>query len=179
MVDAMCRWTVPEAREAALRLREHDLYWLEEPIFPPEDFQSMARLQAETGVAIAAGENACTSFEFAQMLGARAVTFAQPNVTRVGGITEFRKVAALAEAHGVEVCAHSHFVGPGWLATLQLMAAQGRRTGLMERVGIPFEASLYGTVMDPIDGHFHPPAGPGLGCDPDLDVLKECRIRDA
>ncbi len=175
MIDASCRWTPAQAREAALRLRPYDLYWLEEPIFPPEDFASLGRLQAETGTAIAAGENACTAFEFKAMFAANAVTFAQPHVNRVGGITEFRKVAALAEANGVELCPHSFFFGPGFLATLHLMAAHSR-PGLIEKAGLPLEAKLYGSVADPIDGYFQPPEGPGLGCDPDPDVLRDCRI---
>jgi D-galactarolactone cycloisomerase len=175
MVDASCRWTFAEAREAAARMKQFNLFWLEEPIFPPEDFASLGRLQAETGVPLAAGENACTAFEFAAMFAARAVTFAQPNVNRVGGITEFRKVAALAETSGVALHPHSFFFGPGLLATLQLMAAQAR-PGLVEKAGAPLEVSLYGGAADPVDGQFHPPDGPGLGRDPDPDVLRDCRI---
>ncbi len=175
MIDASCRWTPAEAREAALRLRAYDLYWLEEPIFPPEDHASLGRLQAETGVPIASGENACTAFEFRSMFAAKAVTFAQPNVNRVGGVSEFRKVATLAEVNGVELCPHSFFFGPGFLATLQLMTAQPR-PGLIEKGGLPLEVTLYGAATDPVDGHFQAPEGPGLGCDPDPDVVKECRI---
>ncbi len=175
MVDAMCRWTPAEAREAAARLRAHDLYWLEEPIFPPEDFTSLARLQAATGLPLAAGENASTAFEFASMFAAKAVTFAQPAVHRVGGITEFRKVAALAEVHGVQLSPHSHCFGPGLLATMHLMAAQGRPQP-MEKSQIPLEASLYGAAVDPVGGFFRPPDGPGLGIEPDRDVLKDYRI---
>lgn len=178
MIDASCRWSLVEARRAALRLKPFDLTWLEEPIFPPEDFATLARLQAETGVPLAAGENACTSFEFAAMFAAGAVTFAQPNVNRVGGITEFRKVAALAETSGVALVPHSFFFGPGFLATLQLMAAQARPS-LVEKAGTPLEVTLYGAAADPIDGQFHPPEGPGLGRDPDPDVLEDCRIRES
>jgi L-alanine-DL-glutamate epimerase-like enolase superfamily enzyme len=178
MIDTMCRWSYEEAREALLRLRPHGLYWFEEPIFPPEDFAALARLRAETGAPIAAGENACTAYEFAAMFAAGAVDFAQPNVTRVGGVTEFRKVLALAAEHGVEVSPHAHFVGPGLLATLHLMSAQ-KRPGLVERTGVELEASLYPpSVIAPVDGAYLPPDGPGLGCDPDLAVLEACRIRD-
>jgi D-galactarolactone cycloisomerase len=178
MIDASCRWTPAQAREAALKLRQFDPYWLEEPIFPPEDFGSLARLQVETGVPIAAGENACTAYEFAAMFAARAVTYAQPNVNRVGGVTELRKVATLAEQHGVELCPHSFIFGPGFLATLHLLSAQPRG-GLVEKAGLPLEVTLYGSAAEPVDGHFEAPDGPGLGCEPDPDVLKECRIQGA
>ncbi len=80
-----------------LKLRPYDMFWLEEPIFPPEDFTAIARLRAGTGVALAAGENNCTSFQFREMFAAGAVDYAQPSVTKVGGVTEFQKIAALAD----------------------------------------------------------------------------------
>ena len=80
----------------ACRLKQYDLHWLEEPIFPPEDFAALAKLRADTGVAMAAGENNCTAFQFRDMFAANAVDYAQPSVTKVGGVTEFLKVAALA-----------------------------------------------------------------------------------
>ena len=74
-------------------------------------------------MAIAAGENACTSFEFKKMMEANAIDYAQPSVTKVGGITEFRKVATLCEAYGVQLMPHSPYFGPGFLATLHLSQA--------------------------------------------------------
>ena len=62
----------------AERLLPYDLHWLEEPIFPPEDFDALACLGAESGIPIAAGENACTGFEFKKMFYAGAVKYAQP-----------------------------------------------------------------------------------------------------
>lgn len=178
MIDASCRWTLDEAREAARRIAPYDPYWLEEPIFPPEDFASLARLRKETGLPIAAGENACTHYEFAAMFDAEAVTFAQPNVARVGGVSEFRKVLELADARGVEVCPFSSLFGPGFLATVQLMAARAR-PGMIEHVSVPFEVTLYGDRVAAVGGHYLPPAGPGLGHDPDPDVLRDYRVRDS
>jgi len=177
MIDASCRWTLDEARAAARRIAPYQPYWLEEPIFPPEDYASLARLRSESGLPIAAGENACTHYEFAAMFDAGAVTFAQPNVTRVGGVSEFRAVLELADARGVEVCPFSSLFGPGFLATMQLMAARPR-PGMIEHVSAPLEATLYGGLTA-ADGHYRPPAGPGLGCDPDPDVLRDYRIRDS
>jgi D-galactarolactone cycloisomerase len=64
---------------------------------------------SEIGIPIAAGENACTSFEFKKMFDAGAVEFGQPGVTNVGGITEMQKVANLAEAAGVATMPHSPY----------------------------------------------------------------------
>lgn len=172
MVDTNCPWTPEEARHMTLKLKPYDLHWLEEPIFPPEDFQAIARLRAATGVAMAAGENNCTSFQFRDMLAAHAVDYAQPSVTKVGGVTEFLKVAALADAAGVTVMPHSPYFGPGFLATLQLTAARGQPGALVERYHMDVEASLYGKLIDAVDGAFAVPDGPGLGRDPDPDVIK-------
>ncbi len=178
MVDTNCPWTPAEARRHAFAFKPYDIHWLEEPIFPPEDFASLARLQADTGIPMAAGENACTSFDFQKMFAAGAVTYAQPSVTKVGGISEFLNVAALARAHGVEIVPHSPYFGPGFLASLQLAAAlpQG---ALLERLYVDLEASIYGDVIDAVDGCFRVPDGPGLGVEPDADVIESYRIRAA
>jgi D-galactarolactone cycloisomerase len=172
MVDTNCPWTPEEARHMALKLRAYDMHWLEEPIFPPEDFPAIARLRAATGVPIAAGENNCTAFQFREMFAANAVDYAQPSVTKVGGVTEFLKVATLADAAGVALMPHSPYFGPGFLATLQLMAARGQPGGMIERYHMDLEASLYGELINPVNGSFAVPAGPGLGCDPDPEVIK-------
>jgi D-galactarolactone cycloisomerase len=172
MVDTNCPWTPEEARQMILKLRQYDLHWLEEPIFSPEDFTAIARLRAGTGVAMAAGENNCTSFQFREMFAAGAVDYAQPSVTKVGGVTEFQKVAVLADAAGVALMPHSPYFGPGFLATLQLMAARGQPGGMIERYHMDLEASLYGELVTPVNGQFIVPTGPGLGCDPDRDVIK-------
>jgi D-galactarolactone cycloisomerase len=172
MVDTNCPWTPEEARHMTLKLRPYDLHWLEEPIFPPEDFAAIARLRAGTGVAIAAGENNCTAFQFRDMFAANAVDYAQPSVTKVGGVTEFMKVATLADAAGVTLMPHSPYFGPGFLATLQVAAARGQPGGMIERYHMDLEASLYGELINPVNGAFNVPDGPGLGRDPDPNVIK-------
>ena len=155
-----------------LKLRPYELHWLEEPIFPPEDLPAIARLREGTGVPMAAGENNCTAFQFREMFAARAVDYAQPSVTKVGGVTEFLKVATLADAAGVTLMPHSPYFGPGFLATLHLLAARGGPDGMVERYHMDLEASLYRNLIYPVEGGFVVPDGPGLGRDPDPDVLK-------
>ena len=178
MVDTNCPWTLAQARHHALAFKPYGIHWLEEPIFPPEDFTSLARLQSDTGIPLAAGENACTSFDFQKMFAAGAVSYAQPSVTKVGGISEFLKVAALARTQGVEVMPHSPYFGPGFPASLQLAAALPEGA-LFERLYVDLEASLYGDLIDAVDGNFRVPDGPGLGMEPDPDVIKSYRVRDA
>ena len=175
MVDTNCPWTPREALENALRFKPYDIYWLEEPIWPPEDFGSLARLQSQCGIALAAGENAGTAFEFVKMFEAGAVSFAQPSVTKVGGVTELLKIATLARVHGVTLMPHSPYFGPGFLASLQVAAAQAEET-MIERIYLEPHARLHGDLIDPQDGYFRVPDGPGLGADPDPDVIKEFTV---
>jgi L-alanine-DL-glutamate epimerase-like enolase superfamily enzyme len=172
MIDTNCPWSPQEASAMAANFRPFDPHWLEEPIFPPEDFAALAQLQAQSCIPIAAGENACTAFEFKRMFDARAVTYAQPSVTKVGGISEFRKIVALAETAAVTVVPHSPYFGPGFLATLQLLAAMPRPS-MVERFYCTPEARLVGDWTEARNGAFRVPDGPGLGCDPDPDALRD------
>ena len=175
MVDTNCPWTLTEAQRMAAAMAEHDLYWLEEPLFPPEDFTGLARLRDLSGVPLAAGENACTAVQFQAMFAAGAVDYAQPSVTKVGGVTEFLKIAALAEASGVRIMAHSPYIGPGFLASLHLAAALPD-PGLIERFHVTLEANPMGPWVLPKDGQFMVPDGPGLGADPDPAVVAAHRL---
>jgi L-alanine-DL-glutamate epimerase-like enolase superfamily enzyme len=110
------------------------------------------------------------------MFAANAVTYAQPSVTKVGGITEFRKVAALAQMANVTLVPHSPYFGPGLLATLHLMAAQPEPP-LIERYFLNLEASLYGDLIHPVDGFFTAPKSPGVAPEPDPDVLRDYAVK--
>jgi len=177
MVDTNCPWTPIEAYKMAQKFKPYDLLWLEEPIFPPEDFRALAELRAKSGVAIAAGENACTAFQFQEMIKAGAVTYAQPSVTKVGGITEFRKISTLAASNGVQLMPHSPYFGPGFLATLHLTAAEAN-PGYVEWFYLDREACLYGDAIKPLNGLYTVPSGPGLGLEPDPDVIKDFRVKE-
>ncbi len=177
MVDVNCPWPLMKAIDMTLAFDEYDIHWIEEPINPPEDFASLASLRSATNVHVAAGENASTAFEFRKMIEAQAVDYAQPSVTKVGGITEFRKVATLCDVHGVQIMPHSPYFGPGFLATLHLAQAVPN-PGLIERIFIEPEALLYPEeVFIPVQGSYLAPSGVGLGFDPDPDVIKTYRIQ--
>jgi D-galactarolactone cycloisomerase len=175
MVDVNCPWTPSEALAAALRLKELELFWLEEPIFPPNDFKAMAQFQKDGGVPVAAGENICGLREFEQMLDADAVRFGQPSVTKVGGVSTFLDIQRLCDERGVPVYPHSPYFGPGFLATLQLAAAREAEP-LVEWFKLDLETDLFARIAHPHAGHFHLPAGNGLGCDPDRDVIRDYRV---
>jgi L-alanine-DL-glutamate epimerase-like enolase superfamily enzyme len=177
MIDTNCPWTPLQARAMAERFALYDPYWLEEPIFPPEDFDSLAQLQAEIGIPLAAGENACTAFQFQQMIEAGAATFLQPSVTKVGGVTEFRKILALAETQGTAVAPHCPYFGPGLLASLHLLATMPDESLAEHFFYKSMTAHYFGDATKPVDGHIAVPEGPGLGHDPDPDVIREFGVK--
>jgi L-alanine-DL-glutamate epimerase-like enolase superfamily enzyme len=175
MVDMNCPLTGEQAIAFAKSCRDAHPTFLEEPVWPPEDFATLAEVRRQGGLDIAAGENACTDYQFRQMMTAGAVSHAQPSVTKVGGITEFIKVAGLADEFGVQIVPHSPYFGPGLLATLHLLA--GRDDGLVEMFYLKREACLWGGRAD-VDatGRVAVPGGPGLGYDPDPGVMERYRV---
>jgi L-alanine-DL-glutamate epimerase-like enolase superfamily enzyme len=145
MVDTNCPWTV----------------------WPPENLDGLAEVRARGGIPTAAGENYGTVWEFRRAFEAGAVTYAQPSVTKIGGVTELRRVMTVAEAFGVEVVPHSAYFGPGLLASIHCIAAMPRGS-LVERFYCDFADNPLGEAIHPRQGRIAVPQGPGLGVDPDL-----------
>lgn len=170
--DINGNWSVAETEAIIPFLKEIDLFWLEEPIFPPEDWAALRAL-GRRGVAISAGENACTAVEFAHLV--EAVTYVQPSVTKVGGISECVKICDIARAAGKEVMPHSPYFGPGYWATLQVAAAR-TEIGLFEYLYIAEEAVIDETMPRPQRGILAIPDTPGIGCTPDPNIIARYRV---
>lgn len=176
-LDVNCQWPVREALDMAGRLREYNLRWLEEPVWPPENLDGLTRMRREGGIPIAAGENASTLMDFAHMLQAGAVDFIQPSPAKMGGITELRKVFALANAHNTTVMVHAFYDGPGLIAGVHASAALGGANAVVEWRFFDLEAQLYGDAIVPKAGVMTVPQGPGLGVEPSADVILDYRFR--
>ena len=176
MVDMNCPMDGATAIAFARDCRGAAPLFLEEPVWPPEDFSTLAEVRQKGGLDIAAGENACTVHQFRQMLNAGAVSYAQPSVTKVGGVTEYLKVVALADAMGTRLAPHSPYFGPGLLATLQLLSLRDDGT-FVEVFYMKREACLWGGRIDvDPDGRVTLPDGPGLGYEPDRSVMERYRV---
>lgn len=122
-LDVNCPWTIAEAREVAQEILEDGFHWLEEPVWPPEDFEGLAEVRLE-GVPISAGENITTLHEFKLAMETEAVDNLQPSVTKCGGISMMQKIFALAEVYPVTVIPHCFYWGPGYHATAHLAASR-------------------------------------------------------
>ncbi|MGH9736957.1 MAG: L-rhamnonate dehydratase [Candidatus Acidiferrales bacterium] len=106
MADAYMGWTLDYAKRMLPLLEPFHLRWLEEPVIP-DDIGGYAELKAAGRIPIAGGEHEFTLYGFRDLLDARAVDYIQFDTNRVGGISQARKIAALAEAYSVPVIPHA------------------------------------------------------------------------
>ena len=106
MADAYMGWNLDYAKRMLPLLEPFDLRWLEEPVIP-DDVQGYTQLKSYSRIPIAGGEHEFTLYGFRDLLEARAVDYIQFDTNRVGGITQARKIAALAEAYSVPVIPHA------------------------------------------------------------------------
>ncbi len=105
MVDANQALTLARAVRTAKRLEEFGLTWIEEPL-PRDDIEGYQRLSTSTSIPLAAGEREYGVEPFRRLIAARAISVVQPDLLRVGGVTGWRLVAGLAEAHRLSLAPH-------------------------------------------------------------------------
>jgi L-alanine-DL-glutamate epimerase-like enolase superfamily enzyme len=175
-LDVNCPWTLEEAKASAAMLKALDLKWLEEPLWPPENFDGLAKLRTAVGIPIAAGENIYTLMEFERLLRAEAIDFVQPSPAKMGGISALKRVFPVAEVHNTTVMPHSFYDGPGLLAAIHTTAALGSADSMIEWRWFDLETTIYGAALQPSRGRIAVPQGPGLGIDPDPDVIRQFRL---
>src|SRR5207249_5068690 len=123
MLDTNCPWSVEDAIRIGGQLERYELRWLEEPVWPPEDYPGLARVRAALRIPLASGENEAAVVGIRAIIDAGAADIVQPSVTKVGGILEMKKIATLAAATGVTFVPHSYYYGPGLAATLHVVAS--------------------------------------------------------
>ena len=117
MVDAHYRWDLPYARQMFDGIAPFDIAWVENPM-PLDDLPGYERLARLESIPIAAGESERTRFPFVDLLNA-GVFYLQPDINRVGGLTETLRICGLAATHSRAVCPHQ-----GWLHSWHLIMAK-------------------------------------------------------
>ena len=175
MVDTNCGWTPDQAEAPVAAMKPSNPFWVEEPIWPPEDFESLARLRKATGVPLAMGENATSPSDFRKMIAAGATDFVQPSIVKIGGITHLFRVATESEKSGVTCVPHAFFFGPGYLATLHCIACKERDVPL-ERLFADVGWVAYSKTVPDVNGAVEVPDRPGLGADPEEDMIAKFRV---
>jgi D-galactarolactone cycloisomerase len=172
MTDANLGYTLDVALKAAEAFSRYDIFWLEEPLFV-EDIEGHARLREKGEIPIAVGENLHTYYAFENFVARDAVDFLQPDVARVGGISEIRRIAALAAEHKLPISFHTWGDGIALAASLHLSAALRECTVMeLDYTDNPLRTEL---LRDPLQfekGFMVPPDRPGLGVELDSDALQ-------
>ena len=106
MLDANNAWSdLPTALEFMRRYEKYNPYWIEEP-FSPDDIENHAQLARRTPVIVATGEIEAGRWRHQELLEKRAASILQTDAAVCGGITEFRRIAAMAAGYGVTLCPH-------------------------------------------------------------------------
>jgi len=167
------------AKQLARALEPLGLLFIEEPLLS-ENLDGLAQIGQLVATPIALGERLYSRWDFKQILASGVVDIIQPDVSHAGGISETRRIAALAEAYDVAVAPHCP-LGPLALAScLQLAACtpnlvlQEMSLGIHYNVGADLLTYITDkSVLTPVDGHLPIPEGPGLGVAIDEDAVRE------
>ncbi|MCC6353743.1 MAG: mandelate racemase/muconate lactonizing enzyme family protein [Verrucomicrobiae bacterium] len=183
MVDANHAYNLREAVALARAIEPFRIGWFEEPL-SPEDYEGYRELRDRTTIPIAAGECEYLRSGFLQLFRNRSVDVAQPDLCAAGGLTEVKKIAAMAEAFGVEVAPHSWGTGIAIAAALQLLSNMDVAPGRMkmaepilelDRTENPLRDELVVPRFEPRGGRVDVPAAPGLGVEVDEALLGKYR----
>ena len=172
MTDANQGYTLDVAVQAGAAFADCGAFWLEEPLFV-EDIEGHARLREKTKAPIAVGENLHTYYAFENFIARRAVDYIQPDVARAGGITEIKKITALAARHGVPVSFHTWGDGVALAASVHLAAALKDCIVMeLDYTYNPLREELLREPFQVRKGYLTPPEKPGLGIDLDPETLQ-------
>lgn len=167
MADCSRALDVTHAIRLGRELEPYRLAWLEEPL-PAHDIDGIARVAAALDTPIAIGENDYTRYGFRRILEARAASVWMMDLARVGGLSEMRKVAALARAHDIPVSNH--------IFTEHSLAACATFSNLNWVEYIDWFEDLFVEPVSLVDGFLKLPSGPGLGFRFDATTVSKHRI---
>lgn len=175
MVD--CQYAFPDADQCLAVIRawqDFDLFFVETPL-PSDDLAGYARLAREQPIPIAAGEWLTTRFEFAQLIREGRIRVAQPDIGRVGGLTEALRVSKMAQAAGVIVIPHLWKTGISIAAAVHLAAVTSNCPYIeylpAELSESPLRRELLTIEPSMESGEIAVPTAPGLGIELNRDAL--------
>mgnify|MGYP000616134604 CR=1 FL=1 len=176
-VDANNAWTPAVAIQFMRRVADQDIYWFEEPV-ATDDRAGSAEVARAVDTPIAGYETAAGLAQFRDLIESRAVDIVQPDVVWSGGITVCRKIAALAEAHGLPVIPHVFSSAVAAVANMHFIASIPNGSWLeFDQNPNPLRSELF---TDPIEvdsgGRVQLPDRPGLGVTLNQQVVDRYRI---
>lgn len=175
LADANSRYTLDDFRAVLPTLEAAGVSWIEEP-FPADRRHDYARAASFTHIPIAAGENHYLRYDFGRLAEEGAVTVFQPDASKVGGVMELVRVAAIASAANLTVSPHTSVTGLNMAATVHLLASLDN-AGWFEAdtaTGNGLRTELCSTSFEVgSDGGVRPLDGVGLGVEIDEDYLRK------
>ena len=173
-----CHWsfTAGSAKRLARELEDYDVWWLEDPV-PPENHDVQREVTQSTSTPIAVGENVYRKHGQRRLLEEQAVDIIAPDLPRVGGMRETRKVADLADMYYVPVAMHNVSSPIGTMASAQVAAA------IPNSLAVEYHSYQLGWWEDLVeeddlieDGRMRVLEEPGLGLTLDLDAVADHMI---
>ena len=169
MVDANECFTQAEAIRRAAMWEEFNLFWFEEPL-PAEDTLGHVQLRAHTSIPVAIGESLFNRYQFRDYISNGGASIVQPDACRCGGITEWLKIAHMADCHNMQVSPH-------FVMELHLPLVAAIPNGLF----VEYIPSLDPVLTEPlqlVDGCFEPTEEPGLGIPFDWESLQQYSVNN-
>ena len=173
LLDANCAYRFYDAIRFAKRVEEYDPFWFEEPVMP-DDYDGHRKLAAATSIPIATGENEYTRYGFRDLINHDSAAILNADAKILGGVTEFMKVAALAQANDLDIAPHG---------------SQDIHVHLVAAIPNGLILEFYRDSVDPMwgkiyhetlslnaDGTVSPPNVPGIGINPNYESLAPYRI---
>jgi L-talarate/galactarate dehydratase len=170
-VDLMCDinqlWSVNQAIEIGYRIAPYHLFWLEDPV-AHDDYAGLARVADNLVTPIAAGEYHYGIVPFRHMLEARSIDIVMIDLLRAGGITQWMKIAGMAEAFNLPVVSH---LVPEFHVHLVAAIPNGLTVEYM-----PWSLRLFQETPALADGHLVVPKAPGFGLEFDAAAIKRYQV---
>lgn len=173
LIEGHGRFDLPTAKRIAHALEEYNILWFEEPVIP-DTIEAIADLRSSTSVPLSFGERLYGSWQFRTLLEARGADYVQPDVSHAGGITELRKIAAVAETHHIPLCPHNPSGPVANAATLQLAASQPGFF-LLETMAtdVPWRSEICNEEVRFEDGCMYINDRPGIGVEINEEALEK------
>lgn len=188
MVDVNCKWKLSEARAAFEQLSDMNLLWIEEPVFPPDDSQSLQALNSEFSN-VSAGENHSGTNGLINDMARGALEFAQPSIGKIGGVSAMLQVREAGRRLNVHVIPHCFYFGPALLASAQIIALDppvrledGHIRPELEIPFLDWEVQLHSwhaphQALLSSEGTLPLPTAPGIGFEPETEIMNQHTLK--
>ncbi len=165
MLDLHARTTAAAAIQFGKQLVDYNLFWYEEPCWP-EHIDALVEVARALPFPTATGERLVGRWEFRELLEKRACAIVQPDVSHCGGISEARRIAAMAETYSIAVACHNPQGPVSTASSIHVgFATPNYLIQEVVRADVPWRNDILTEPLDIARGHVDPPVKPGLGID--------------